>query len=201
MNYELVPLSQLNDFDIRQLAKLHYLVMHTLLSDLGLPIVLRYYQVARGERSIIGICAIKSSNEILGWAMGSPQPDRINSGLRTPLLWFGFQILRVTFTHPLALWQLISSVLSSSAQTEMKNNAIELTYIGVSPEQSGKGVGKDLLNTFIEKSREEGYRSVVLSVETDNKPAIALYEKSGFKITKTYSEGRYQRHRMELILE
>jgi len=50
-------------------------------------------------------------------------------------------------------------------------------------------------------SRETRYRSVVLSVEKDNEPAIALYQKAGFKITKTFSEGRYERHRMELILE
>jgi ribosomal protein S18 acetylase RimI-like enzyme len=62
-------------------------------------------------------------------------------------------------------------------------------------------LGKGLLNTFIETSREAGYRSVVLSVEKDNEPAIALYQKAGFKIIKTFSEGHYERHRMELILE
>jgi ribosomal protein S18 acetylase RimI-like enzyme len=41
---------------------------------------------------------------------------------------------------------------------------------------------------------------VVLSVERENAPAIALYEKAGFKLVKTFSEGRYRRHRMELKL-
>ena len=73
--------------------------------------------------------------------MGSPHPDRINSALRTPLLWFAFQMLRVLFTRPLILWQLISSVLSSSAEAEMKSDAIELTYIGVAADQRGRGIG------------------------------------------------------------
>lgn len=200
MDFKLLALSDLDAEGIKRLAELHYVVMHTLLSDLGLPMVLRYYQVARSDSSVIGVCAMNSSKELLGWAMGSPHPDRINSSLRTSLAWFMIQMVRLAVTRPLVLWQLISSVLSSSGQQDIKKGGIELTYIGTALDQRGRGLGKDLLNAFIGASRAKGYPSVVLSVETDNKPAIALYEKSGFKIIKTYSEGRYQRHRMELTL-
>ena len=199
MEYELIPLSRLEDDQLKQLAELHYSVMHTLLADLGLPMVLRYYQIARSNPSVLAICALDPSKKIIGWTMGSPHPDRINSTLRSPLLWFAFQMLRVLLTHPFVFWQLISSVLSSS-EAEMKSDAIELTYIGVAADQRGRGLGKELLNAFIRESRETGYRSVVLSVEKENESAIALYQKAGFKITKTFSEGSYERHRMELIL-
>ncbi len=201
MDVEVVPLYQVKEVDIKQLASLHYKVMHTLLSDLGLPFVLRYYQIARSDTSVIGVCGINSSGEIIGWAMGSPHPDRINSSLRKPLPWFAAQMFRVMFTRPVVLLQLVASLLSSSAETDIKKDEIELTYIGVVPNQRGKGLGKKLLNAFVESSSSNGYRSVVLSVETDNSDAIALYERSGFKIARTYSEGRYQRHRMELILK
>lgn len=201
MDYAIIPLSQLKEIDLKKLAILHHGVMHTLLSDLGLPIVLRYYQIAHSDASVIGICMFNSSGEIPGWAMGSPHPDRINSGLRAPLPWFAVQMFRVMFTRPLVFLQLVSSLRSSSAEREIKSDEIELTYIGVTPNQRGKGLGKILLNAFVEASRSHGYRSVLLSVEKENSTAIALYEKSGFKITNTFSEGRYQRHRMELILE
>ena len=201
MEYELIPLSKLEDDQLKQLAQLHHSVLHTLLADLGLPMVLRYYQIARSDNSVVGICALDPSKKLIGWAMGSPHPDRINSALRSPLSWFAFQMLRVLFTHPFVFWQLISSVLSSSAEIETKSDAIELTYIGVAADQRGKGSGKDLLNAFIETSRETGYRSIVLSVEKDNGSAIAMYKKAGFRITKTFSEGLYERHRMELTLE
>jgi len=201
MDHEIIPLSKLEDDQLKQLAELHYSVMHTLLTDLGLPIILRYYQVARSDRSVIAICALDPSKKLIGLAIGSSHPDRINSALRSPLLWFAFQMLRVLFTHPFVFWQLISSVLSSSAEAEMKSDAIELTYIGVAADQRSRGLGRDLLNAFIGASLETGYRSVVLSVEKDNGSAIALYKKAGFKITKTFSEGSYERHRMELILE
>jgi ribosomal protein S18 acetylase RimI-like enzyme len=191
-----VKLSQLDDGGLKQLANLHLLVMHTLLSDLGLPIVLKYYQAARSDSSILGICALSSSNEIVGWSVGSPDPAAINSKLRQPLIWFLAQMLRVAVTRPLVFGQLISSVLS--AATEMEKDAIELTYIGVASGHQGKGLGQALLHKFVEESRSKGYHSVVLSVEAENRTALALYEKSGFKIVRTFSEGRYQRHRMEL---
>src|SRR5215510_244284 len=76
MDVELTPLAQLKEADLKRLAVLHHSVMHTLLSDLGLPIVLRYYQIARSDPSVIGICALNSYNEVVGWVMGSPHPDR-----------------------------------------------------------------------------------------------------------------------------
>lgn len=200
MDYALVQLSQLDDEGIKQLAVLHHSVMHTLLSDLGLPMVLRYYQVAQNDQSLIGLCAVSPSGEMLGWTLGSPHPDRINAHLRTPIVWFLSQMLRLTFTHPLVVWQLISYVLGAAGQPKMESGAIELTYIGAAANQRGKGLGKELLDSFIEASRSKGYHSVVLSVETNNKPAIALYESAGFRIIKTSSEGRYQRYRMELVL-
>lgn len=200
MDDRLVQFSQLTSDDLKRLAVLHHFVMHTLLSDLGLPIVWRYYQIAQRDSKTIGLCVISNSGGIPGWAMGSPYPDRITAQLRSPLGWFLFQILRVTLTRPAVLGQLLSSVFSASTQGELKPGAIELTYIGVTSDQRGKGLGKRLLNAFIEASRAHGYRSVVLSVEKENSPAIALYEKAGFRIVKTFSEGRYQRHRMELTL-
>jgi ribosomal protein S18 acetylase RimI-like enzyme len=200
MDDRLIEFSQLTDDKLKRLAILHHSVMHTLLSDLGLAMVLRYYQIAKADSKVIGFCAISASGDILGWAMGSPYPDRINAQLRSPLTWFFLQIVRVMLTRPVVFWQLITSVLSTSNQTDIKSGAIELTYIGVAPDQRGRGLGNKLLNDFIEASRSHGYHSIVLSVEKENSPAITLYEKAGFKVVKTFSEGRYQRHRMELML-
>lgn len=200
MDDRLVEFSQLTSDDLKRLAVLHHSVMHSLLSDLGLPIVWRYYQIAQRDSKTIGLCAISNSGEILGWAMGSPHPDRITAQLRSPLGWFLFQMLRVTLTRPAVLWQLMTSVLSASNQAALRKDAIELTYIGVPSDRRGKGVGRKVLHAFIEASRARGYRSVVLSVEKENLPAMILYEKAGFRIVKTFSEGRYRRHRMELTL-
>jgi len=199
-DYKIVSLSKLNEQGLNRLAKLHHSVMRTLLSDLGLSIVLKYYQVAQVDSSVVGLCAISPSSETLGWAIGSPHPEEINSKLRTPLAWFAIQMLRLVFTQPMTFFQLVSSVLSSSNAPAMKKGSVELTYIGVDAKQQGKGLGGELLKAFIEESRKAEYHSIELSVEVENEPAIALYKKNGFQVTQTFSEGRYERHRMELKL-
>jgi ribosomal protein S18 acetylase RimI-like enzyme len=196
--FRFVHLSALDEHDLKRLAALHRSVMHTLLADLGLPIVTKYYQVVRSDLSVIGICAVNSSNDLVGWALGSPDPAAVNKKLRHPLAWFLAQLLQVAVTRPRALSQLVASVFSSSAP--MEHDAIELTYIGVAASAQGKGLGRALLDMFVEESRARSYHSVVLSVEDENKAAISLYEKSGFKVSRSFSEGRYQRHRMELTL-
>jgi ribosomal protein S18 acetylase RimI-like enzyme len=199
MTFTLTPLSQLDSPALARLAALHQPVMQPLLSDLGLPVVQRYYEICQRDKSVIGFCAVSSSAEMLGWAVGSPRPDEINAQLRQPLDWFAAQILRLAFTRPGVLVQLAQSVLSASDANILQPGQIELTYIGVAPSAQGQGLGKTLLAAFVDASHAAGYNSVVLSVETDNPAAVALYTKSGFKITKTFREGRFERHRMELV--
>jgi ribosomal-protein-alanine N-acetyltransferase len=57
--------------------------------------------------------------------------------------------------------------------------------IAVHPEHRRKGIGTALLNHCLEILKEKKIIDVCLNVEMTRKPAIALYEKFGFKITKT----------------
>jgi len=197
MEYKIVPLGELDDTQVLELARLHHAAMHSLLTDLGLPFLERYYQFAQKDMSVLGFCAVSPKGIPLGWVIGSPKPDQLNGRLREPLTWIVLQMVRLLFTRPQVLLQLAGSVLSSD-QPDMAADAIELTYIGVAKENAGTGLGTKLIGRFIEASRQAKYRSVVLSVEVENKPAIALYKKVGFEVTKTFSEGHFQRHRMEM---
>jgi len=206
MEFTLTPLSQLDPAGLEHLAGLHRSVMHTLLSELGLPVVRRYYEACQGDPAVIGLCALSyasssegtgANGEIVGWAVGSPHPDQLNARLRQPPVWFAGQMLRLALTHPGVLRQLAASALTSSSQ--MEAGALELTYIGVASSARGQGMGRELLAAFVVAGRSAGYRSIVLSVETDNPAAIALYTKAGFKITRSFAEGRYQRHRMQFV--
>ena len=220
MNF--TPLSQLDSSGLDALAALHHSVMHTLLSELGLQVVRRYYEICQRDSSVVAISAfslppragegpgrcpdgssiayrVEGMGAVLGWAVGSPYPERINAQLRTPLTWFAGQMLTLAVTRPAALMQLAQSVLSASDANALRPGQIELTYIGVAPAARGRGLGKGLLMAFLEASRAAGYVSVALSVETDNPAAIALYTNGGFHITKTFHEGRFERHRMELV--
>ena len=200
MDITIIPLSALDATDLDSLTGLHLSVMHTLLSDLGLPVARRYYDICQGDPAVIGLCAVAPDGKIIGWAVGSPHPDELNARLRHPFSWFAAQMLRLAFTRPATLFQLFLSVFSASLQMENEQSAIELTYIGVDPSARGQGLGTALLKAFAEAGRAAGYHRVVLSVETDNPEAASIYRHCGFQITSTFEEGRFQRHRMQLVL-
>ncbi len=204
MNFAIKPLSSLPSSALPALADLHCATLPTLLADLGQPFILRYYQLAQQDPSVIALCAVSDPiyasqipSPILGYALGSPNPSALNARLRQPLDWFIGQMLRLALTRPAVLWQLAQSVSSASDENTLQPGQVELTYIGVAPSARGQGLGREMLNAFIEAAHNAGYTSVVLSVETDNPAALALYTKFGFHITKTFREGKYHRHRME----
>jgi ribosomal protein S18 acetylase RimI-like enzyme len=52
--------------------------------------------------------------------------------------------------------------------------------LAVDSDRRGTGVGGTLLRALMEAARAEGFRTVSLSVHKSNRPALRLYEKSGF---------------------
>jgi ribosomal protein S18 acetylase RimI-like enzyme len=112
--------------------------------------------------------------------------------------WFIVQMTRVLFTNPKSIWQIFLSMRSSPMA--MKPGAIELTYIGVDESARKRGLGRELLKAFIHLARAKKFRSIELSVEAENTAAIALYTRAGFTILASFKEGKFDRHRMELIL-
>lgn len=58
---ELIPLSQLPPSALPALAALHAASMATLLTDLGRDFILRYYQLAQADSSVIAFCVFASS--------------------------------------------------------------------------------------------------------------------------------------------
>jgi ribosomal protein S18 acetylase RimI-like enzyme len=52
--------------------------------------------------------------------------------------------------------------------------------ISVVPSRRRHGVGQELLDALLEKARAEGHKQVSLSVEK-NSPAVAFYERNGFR--------------------
>lgn len=195
MEYRIVPFQQLNDEQTAEIAKLHRAVLHSLLAELGLPFLERYYQIARNDVEVIGFCALSDAGNPLGWVVGTSKPDQVNGRLKEPFFWFVSQLLRVLLVRPSLIWQLVVSSRSSSF--ELKDGYIELVYIGVSPSARGQGLGRALMDAFVQASKGK-YHCVTLSVEEENAEAIRLYTKAGYQITQTVVEGKFKRHRMEL---
>ncbi|MBN1344478.1 MAG: GNAT family N-acetyltransferase [Phycisphaerae bacterium] len=71
--------------------------------------------------------------------------------------------------------------------------------IGVRRDCRGRGVGLRLIETTIAAARRQGCRRVVLNVRASNRPAIALYEKVGFRPADA-PENAPDGDRLEMVL-
>lgn len=60
--------------------------------------------------------------------------------------------------------------------------------IALYQEYCGRGIGRIMLETILEVAKNLGYEQAELEVIADNKTAIALYEKLGFKIYGTFPD-------------
>lgn len=56
----------------------------------------------------------------------------------------------------------------------------EIYVLGVSPDASGRGLGRTLTNAGLSRLRDRGVSTAALYVEADNEPAVRLYRSVGF---------------------
>lgn len=72
-----------------------------------------------------------------------------------------------------------------AAFSEIAPATYKLHKIYILPEQQGKGVGKEMLSHVLQKVKESGGTTLRLNVNRNNLPAMAFYEKAGFKFLET----------------
>ncbi|HHX93646.1 MAG TPA: ribosomal protein S18-alanine N-acetyltransferase [Tenericutes bacterium] len=71
-------------------------------------------------------------------------------------------------------------------------NYAEIINFGVLPSFQGKGIGKIILSSIIQKLKQEGFEKITLETKKTNTRAISLYKSLGFKEMgkrKGYYEG------------
>ncbi|RKP55688.1 GNAT family N-acetyltransferase [Pararobbsia silviterrae] len=79
---------------------------------------------------------------------------------------------------------------------EAHGEAAVLASIYVLPEVRRSGLGRQLLERYIEDAHEKGFGNLTLGVKPDN-PARALYEKAGFLYT--HDERGYRHYRYPIV--
>lgn len=71
------------------------------------------------------------------------------------------------------------------------DNTGEVYVVGVDPDAQGGGLGRALTLAGLRYLRERGVREIILYVESNNTPAVAVYTRLGF--TLRYTNVAYQR--------
>ena len=67
----------------------------------------------------------------------------------------------------------------------LPDQVLVIHLLCVRPSKAGKGVGKDLVQYIIEEGKRRNCKAVRLDTGSQNKPAVALYEKLGFELAGT----------------
>jgi GNAT superfamily N-acetyltransferase len=89
-----------------------------------------------------------------------------------------------------------NETVTGMAWGNVKEGAAWLGFMGVKEPFRGKGLGRSLLNRFIDESRTRGAIKISLNTDPSLVPAIRLYESEGFTREGTLVNP----HGLELIL-
>lgn len=197
MNYSLYPLKEINPNLLSRIAEIQ-LGDAGLLSKLGYPFVLRYFEMAIKDERAFGFYAQENeTGEIMGFSLASPEPSALTSQLTDDRKWFIKQILKVLITSPLIFLQMVISSVTIKGQMENDPSAIECVYFTVDPKFRGHHLGRALQKALMDEGRARGYKKIFASIETWNIASLKATQANGFTIAKTFREGRYHRHRLE----
>jgi RimJ/RimL family protein N-acetyltransferase len=190
------PLENIPADSLPRIAEIH-LGDAGLLSKLGYPFVLRYFENAVQDKNAFGFYAQDDeTKEIMGFSLASPEPSALTAKLTEDKAWFAKNIFKVIFTRPLAFLQMIISSITIRGQM-YEPNTIECVYFTVHPKFRERGLGRSLQKALMDEGRKRGYKKIYASVETWNIASLKATQANGFKIIRTFREGIYHRHRLE----
>ncbi|KXK12150.1 MAG: Acetyltransferase (GNAT) family protein [Chloroflexi bacterium OLB14] len=196
MSHTLHPLKNISPQLLPRIAEIQ---LHDagLLSKLGYPFVLRYFENAIQDEKSFGFYAQDDeTKEIMGFSLASPEPSALTSALTKDKIWFIKNILKVLFTKPLTFFQMIISSITIQNQMD-EPNTIECVYFTVDPKYRGNKLGRTLQKALMDEGRKRGYKKIFASVESKNIASLKATQANGFTIIKTFREGAYHRHRLE----
>ena len=196
MAYTFHPLASIPSVLLPRIAEIH-MGDAGLLSKLGYPFVLRYFENAIKDEQAFGFYAQEDeTGEIMGFSLASPEPSSLTSKLTEDKAWFARNILKVIATRPAAFLQMLVSSVTIRGQM-YEPNTIECVYFTVDPKYRGRGLGRELQKSLMDEGRKRGYKKIYASVETWNIASLKATQANGFRIIRTFREGIYYRHRLE----
>ena len=136
--------------DSNQIAKIHLKSFPKFfLTTLGYSFLKTYYRSCAKSKEAISICAIdQDDKKLLGFAVGCLNSKGFNKRLIFPRsLEYSYRAILLLFTKPIALIRLFKNLAKNNDKDD-KGNYAELLSIGVLPDQSGLGIGQNLLINF-----------------------------------------------------
>jgi len=184
---------------IAPVADLHCRALPGLLSGLGPAVAAAFYAGYLASPHCVAF-ADERQGVLRGFVLGSGDPARMRrDALRANIRGILSRMIAALLRRPGAIRLLLGGVAGPRGGG-FDPRSPELTYIAVREDARGAGVGGALLEAFHSALRARGVRRYELSVETDNREAVAFYERRGLREVGAYRQfGRgYRRYALEL---
>lgn len=112
--------------------------------------------------------------------------------IKKRVLLFAWYSIGAFFRKPSAFTHIVRAFLKPS-EVKRKEKYVELSSIGVCPDEKSKGIGSLLIDELKKKTDFKKYTYITLETDAiNNEGAIHFYEKNGFIRVRTYEteEGR-----------
>lgn len=172
---------------VDQVARLHCFTLTGLLTNLGETTVRSFYTGCVKSGSATGFVDLQNG-KVRGFVLGSIHPDTLKRTIiqKNPFGIFAGLCVGFLRRPSTLIWFLKSFKGPDEGSYDPK--VPELTYVAVSPECQGSGIGETLVDAFTQAIRDIGLSVYELSVDDDNERGAAFYESRGFKLIGRYRE-------------
>lgn len=135
----------------------------------------------------------EKDREVVGFVVGSLDAPRLYSNLlRNHLTDFAFEGMKAVLRKPVIIPRLLRALKKPAERMPVTNSAL-LMSIAVMPGMQGHGIGKKLIQAFLDEADRRGLANVLLTTDgVDNESANKFYQGMGFSLLRTYTtpEGR-----------
>lgn len=172
---------------VDQVARLHCATLTGLLSKLGEAAARAFYTGCVRSGSAISFVYLREG-KVCGFVIGSVRPGELKRAVvRKNLMATIGGIFLGVLRRPATLVPLMKS-FKGPDEGNYDSRGPELTYLAVSAECRGGGIGENLVERFTQAMREAGILAYELSVDDVNMRGAAFYEERGFKLVGHYRE-------------
>jgi ribosomal protein S18 acetylase RimI-like enzyme len=187
--------------DVPDVVKIHLLSFEGFfLSFLGDRFLRLYYESICDFRQLRLVA--RRDSEIVGFVVGIENSFGFyQSLLKYRIHRFAMAVVPALLKTPSIAPRLLRALFKRSERGEERENSATLTSIAVRPDIQSRGLGHELLRSFVEEAVNRRISKILL--ETDavgNEAVCSFYEREGFAVCREYTTPENRRMR-EYLLE
>ena len=202
MNQVGMQITRARASDIPQIVEVHLDAFPDFfLSRLGTPFLHAYYsQVLHFEQGILLVSREEASGQVIGFVAGFTAPAEFYSQMLRQAPRYVLPILRGFLTDHRLIGLVLNrlghvirgSRTGNAAKPESdRSGGCELSSIATLHSRQGQGIGRHLLDAFLEEAAHYPVSYIYLTTDAeDNDPVNQFYQRAGFVLSRSFVTGK-----------